>query len=102
MAHCAAIRLIRTHIYHNRKRVMNQYIHKRFAQCTGHDYTAKSSFSRVIPAGDTKERQVCDHCGFIYYSNPKIATGVLCTYKDKILLTKRNIEPQYGFWCFCR
>lgn len=75
-------------------------IYKDNGQCHGHDYTAKAEFTKKIPSGDTKHRHVCNHCGFIYYSNPKIATGILCTYKDKILLTLRNIDPKKGYWCF--
>ena len=82
--------------------INNRYVavYRDHGQCHGHDYTAKAEFTKKIPSGDTKHRHVCNHCGFIYYSNPKIATGVLCTYKDKILLTLRNIAPKKGFWCF--
>lgn len=51
-----------------------------------------------IPEGDNRERQVCPACHTIHYVNPKIVVGTLPTYKGKILLCKRAIEPRYGFW----
>lgn len=51
-----------------------------------------------IPAGDNRERIVCNNCGYIHYENPKLICGALVTHKNKILLCKRAIEPQYGLW----
>ncbi|TNE36185.1 MAG: NUDIX domain-containing protein, partial [Alphaproteobacteria bacterium] len=56
------------------------------------------NFSLRIPEGDDRERQVCDTCGFINYSNPKIVVGSVVTHGDKFLLCKRAIEPRAGFW----
>ena len=52
----------------------------------------------VIPEGDTHERKVCKKCKTVFYENPKIITGVIPRYKDKILLCKRAIEPQKNLW----
>jgi hypothetical protein len=64
--------------------------------------------SLKIPQGDTKERLVCDSCGFINYVNPKIVVGAVVSHKyqfleasnvrDMILLCKRAIQPQEGYW----
>ena len=54
--------------------------------------------SLKIPDGDNRERHVCDHCDTIHYQNPRIITGTLPVYDDKVLLCKRAIEPRYGFW----
>lgn len=51
-----------------------------------------------IPAGDNRERSVCPECKTIHYVNPRIITGCLPTWKDKVLLCKRAIEPRYGYW----
>ena len=51
-----------------------------------------------IPEGDTHHRAVCSKCNTIYYDNPKIITGVIPIYKDKILLCKRAIEPRKNLW----
>lgn len=53
-----------------------------------------------IPAGDNRKRFCCKACGTIHYSNPKLVTGCLLTYEDKILLCERAIEPRKGFWTF--
>lgn len=51
-----------------------------------------------IPAGDDKHRLVCHDCGDISYDNPKIITGSVVTYGDKILLCRRAIDPRKGYW----
>lgn len=51
-----------------------------------------------IPKGDNRQRHVCKNCNEIHYSNPKIITGCLPIWKDKILLAKRSIEPRVGYW----
>jgi ADP-ribose pyrophosphatase YjhB (NUDIX family) len=56
------------------------------------------TFSRRLPEGDTHERLVCDHCGFINYENPKVVVGSVCTWEDRILLCRRAIEPRKGYW----
>ncbi|MEL6506551.1 MAG: NUDIX hydrolase, partial [Pseudomonadota bacterium] len=62
------------------------------------DFDRTPLFRTRIPAGDDRERQQCGHCGFIDYQNPKIVTGVVATWADKILLCKRAIEPRKGYW----
>lgn len=51
-----------------------------------------------IPAGDDRQRYVCEHCDTIHYQNPRIITGCLPVYEDRVLLCKRAIEPRYGLW----
>jgi len=41
---------------------------------------------------------VCITCGEIHYQNPKIVTGCIPVWEDKVLLCKRAIEPRYGLW----
>lgn len=60
--------------------------------------TQKPAFRRQIPAGDTHERDVCSTCGFINYVNPKVVTGAIVRHDGKLLLCRRAIEPQTGFW----
>ncbi|MGE0799890.1 MAG: NUDIX hydrolase [Lautropia sp.] len=57
-----------------------------------------SAVALSIPPGDNRERHVCGSCNTIHYRNPKIVTGTICTWHDRILLCKRAIEPRYGFW----
>jgi ADP-ribose pyrophosphatase YjhB (NUDIX family) len=51
-----------------------------------------------IPEGDTLPRFVCSNCGTIHYQNPKLVTGCLPIWEDKVLLCRRAIEPRYGLW----
>jgi ADP-ribose pyrophosphatase YjhB (NUDIX family) len=51
-----------------------------------------------IPEGDTLPRYVCDACGTIHYSNPKIVAGCIAEWEGRILMCKRAIEPRYGLW----
>jgi 8-oxo-dGTP diphosphatase len=50
---------------------------------------------------DRVRRSVCPECGFIQYLNPKLVVVVVIRYMDKLLLSKRNIEPGKGLWNFC-
>ena len=51
-----------------------------------------------LPEGDNKERTICDTCGHIFYHNPKIVTGCILEWQQRILLCKRAIEPRIDFW----
>ena len=53
-------------------------------------------FSRLVPAGDNRERLVCNSCGFVSYENPKVVVGAVCTWGERILLCKRAIMPRRG------
>lgn len=54
--------------------------------------------SLSIPVGDNLPRYVCQQCGMIHYQNPKIVTGCIPEWEDKILLCRRGIEPRHGLW----
>ena len=51
-----------------------------------------------VPPGDSLPRHVCDACGTIHYSNPKMVVGAIPEWEDRILLCRRAIEPRYGLW----
>jgi ADP-ribose pyrophosphatase YjhB (NUDIX family) len=51
-----------------------------------------------IPAGDNLPRFVCSQCATIHYQNPKIVTGCIAEWENRILLCKRAIEPRLGLW----
>jgi ADP-ribose pyrophosphatase YjhB (NUDIX family) len=51
-----------------------------------------------IPEADNRHRHVCTRCRTIHYRNPKIVTGCIVEWDDRILLCKRAIEPRYGMW----
>ncbi len=60
--------------------------------------TLLPDFADRMPSGDTLTRQVCNHCGFVAYQNPKIVVGSVVRHDGKILLCRRAIEPRKGFW----
>jgi ADP-ribose pyrophosphatase YjhB (NUDIX family) len=51
-----------------------------------------------VPPGDSLARHVCDACGTIHYSNPKMVVGCIPEWEGRVLLCKRAIEPRYGLW----
>ena len=51
-----------------------------------------------IPAGDNRQRYVCDACSTIHYQNPKIVAGCVPVCGKRLLLCRRAIEPRYGLW----
>jgi len=57
-----------------------------------------SPLSIQLPRGDNRERHVCNECGEIHYQNPKIITGCIPEWQDRVLLCRRAIEPRHGFW----
>ncbi|MFA5914365.1 MAG: NUDIX hydrolase [Burkholderiales bacterium] len=57
-----------------------------------------ASVALKVPAGDSFPRHVCDACGTIHYSNPKMVIGCIPEWEDRILLCKRAIEPRRGCW----
>ncbi len=56
--------------------------------------------TQKIPEMDDRLRYVCTNpsCNTIHYQNPKVVVGTLAYYGDEVLLCKRAIEPQLGFW----
>ena len=54
---------------------------------------------RVPDDGDTRVRAVCPACHTIHYDNPLNVVGTIPVLTDgRVLLCKRNIEPQLGKW----
>ena len=56
------------------------------------------SVSQKIPTGDNRLRYVCDSCETVHYQNPRIISGCLLTWEDRVLLCKRAIAPREGYW----
>jgi 8-oxo-dGTP diphosphatase len=45
-------------------------------------------------------RLVCPACGYIAFTDPKVAATVLIERAGRVLLTRRRIDPGRGRWCF--
>ncbi len=43
-------------------------------------------------------RPVCPSCGWIYFTDPKVAAAALIVQEGKVLLTRRAYNPQRGLW----
>lgn len=54
-----------------------------------------------LPPMDTIKRLVCTGCKFTHYINPRPAAGLIPVDPNgRVLLAKRDIEPQLGLWVF--
>lgn len=51
-----------------------------------------------VPPGDNRQRHVCRSCGQVHYLNPKMVTGCIPVWQEKVLLCRRAIEPRRGLW----
>ncbi len=45
-----------------------------------------------------RERPVCPSCGWIFFSDPKVAAAVLIAEQGRVLLVRRVNEPFRGLW----
>jgi mutator protein MutT len=54
---------------------------------------------RALKAGEP-QRLVCRSCGFVFFLDPKVATGVIFSLNGGIVLVRRAIEPRSGKWVF--
>jgi len=43
-------------------------------------------------------RPVCPSCGWIYFTDPKVAAAALIVHAEKVLLVRRANNPQRGLW----
>lgn len=59
---------------------------------------SEPQFTRRVPAGDDRERLVCERCGFIHYENPKVVVGTVAHHGERVLLCRRSIPPRKGYW----
>ena len=46
------------------------------------------------------KRLVCGKCSFIFYQDPKVVAGTICTLDRGVVLLRRGIEPAMGKWVF--
>ena len=53
--------------------------------------------SRTVKAGEPP-RLVCSVCGFVFYLDPKVATGMIVELDGGVVLLRRAIGPAYGKW----
>jgi ADP-ribose pyrophosphatase YjhB (NUDIX family) len=46
-----------------------------------------------------RTRRACPGCGFIFFQDHKVATGVLVEQDGEVLLVRRAVDPKQGWWC---
>ena len=54
---------------------------------------------RLLKSGEP-QRLVCTSCDFVFFLDPKVATGCIVEQDGGIVLLRRAIEPGYGKWVF--
>ena len=54
---------------------------------------------RTLKSNEPK-RLVCEKCSFIFYQDPKVVAGTICTLDGGLVLLRRGIEPAMGKWVF--
>ena len=47
---------------------------------------------RRVPAGDTRERDVCEHCGAVHYVNPRPVVGTIPVWQDAVAREKPKAD----------
>ena len=60
---------------------------------------AGSLVRRVVKRNEP-ERLTCERCSFIFYQDPKVVAGAICTLEGGVVLLRRGIEPAMGKWVF--
>jgi ADP-ribose pyrophosphatase YjhB (NUDIX family) len=45
-----------------------------------------------------RERPTCVACGFVHFRDPKVAVIGLVTWRNRVLLIRRGVEPMKGKW----
>lgn len=52
--------------------------------------------AQVVQFG--RKRPTCVHCGFVHFHDPKVAVIGFVTWRDRVLLIRRGVEPMKGKW----
>lgn len=45
-----------------------------------------------------RPRRFCRYCGFIHFTDPKVATAALVSDGERVLLVRRAALPRIGYW----
>jgi 8-oxo-dGTP diphosphatase len=61
-------------------------------------YCPRCATPLITRAVGDKPRRACPACPFIYFTDPKVAVGVLVLHQGKILLVRRAVMPEKGKW----
>jgi 8-oxo-dGTP diphosphatase len=64
----------------------------RYCMRCGHAMEDHFVFGRV--------RRACPACGFVFFAPLKVGAGVLVEREGRVLLGRRTVAPQSGYWSF--
>ena len=64
-----------------------------YTPCMNYCGQCGASVERIIPAGDTKPRDVCSRCGHIHYENPRIIAGCLPVLRTRFCSVSARLSP---------
>ena len=62
------------------------------------NYCPRCGTSVIQAERSGRQRPVCPNCGWIFFADPKVAVAALITRENKVLLVRRTVDPQRGFW----
>ncbi len=62
------------------------------------EYCSNCGKRNSIGAVEGRQRHYCPNCQTIHYENPRPAATVLVIQNKQLLLVKRALEPQAGWW----
>jgi 8-oxo-dGTP diphosphatase len=61
-----------------------------FCQVCGHPMTDRLAYGKI--------RRVCPECGYIHFTDPKVAAVVFIEQDHRVLLVRRAMHPERGKW----
>ena len=64
------------------------------------NYCPRCGNKLVNKGASVRSRPSCTDCGYVVYLDPKLATVVLISVGDELVLVRRAIEPQIGRWSY--
>lgn len=74
------------------------YLHLNYKFMNFCNHCGSNQIVNVTPKDDHRLRYTCESCGKIFYENPRVVTGTIPLFNNRVLLAKRGIEPQKGKW----
>lgn len=61
-----------------------------FCQVCGREMVDRQAFGQM--------RRVCPNCGFVHFTDPKVAAVVFIEQDNRVLLVRRACDPERGKW----
>jgi ADP-ribose pyrophosphatase YjhB (NUDIX family) len=61
-------------------------------------YCPKCATELVHIADGDRERPTCPACDFVFYFNPVVGAGALVETDGRVVLVRRGVDPEAGYW----